>query len=55
MARPRSTKGNIITTFIQDPAIKSGMVKCRDTIIMTVGTNAKQYDKKMVEVENGWG
>ena len=41
--------------FRQDPAIKSGMVKCRDAIIITVGTTAKQYDEKMVEVENGWG
>ena len=36
--------------FRQDPAIKSGMVKCRDAIIITVGTTAKQYDEKVVEM-----
>ena len=33
--------------FRQDPAIKSGMVKCRDAI---VGTTAKEYDEKVVEM-----
>ena len=36
--------------FRQDPAIKSGMVKCRDAIMITVGTTAKEYDEKIVEM-----
>ena len=33
----------------QDPEIKSGIVKCRDVILNTVGTSAKEYDAKIVE------
>ena len=36
--------------FRQDPSIKSGMIKCRDAIITTVGTSAKDYDEKLVEM-----
>ena len=33
----------------QDPEIRAGIVKCRDVIMNTVGTTAKEYDKEIVE------
>ena len=33
----------------QDPEIKAGIVKCRDVILNTVGTTAKEYDVEVVE------
>ena len=36
--------------FRQDPSIKSGMIKCRDAIIITVGNSATDYDEKLVEM-----
>ena len=32
----------------QDPEIRAGIVKCRDVIINTVGTAAKEYDMDVV-------
>ena len=33
----------------QDPDIKAGIVKCRDVILNTVGSSAKEYDLDIVE------
>ena len=33
----------------QDPEINSGIVKCRDVILNTVGSTAKEYDADIVE------
>ena len=33
----------------QDPEIRAGIIKCRDVIINTVGTTAKEYDREVVE------
>ena len=33
----------------QDPEIRTGIVKCRDVIMNTVGTTAKEYDREVVE------
>ena len=33
----------------QDPEIKAGILKCKDVILNTVGSSAKEYDKEVVE------